>query len=100
MLILVVFNSGVVIEHNGSPVVAYDFAAYRNYVKILLTIANGVVNALGFIAQHELGWSAQSRWTIACFTSPMVLLIPAVIAMGTTLPPRFTGQFARLRHMH
>ncbi len=87
MLILVVFNSGLQVTGPGSTtdqpkyIVDYDFEKYRTYVAVMLTLANGVVNAFGWVMEHEFGWSSGVRWVLATFLSPVVLLIPALINM-------------------
>ena len=92
MLILVVFNSGVTVDGpGGKAIVDYDFAKYRNYVAVLLTMANGVINAFGWLMEHDFEWvSSDVRWAIATFLSPVVLLLPALIAMAKGDP---NGQY-------
>ena len=97
MLILVVFNSGVTVRGPDGPdgqekmIVDYDFEKYRGYVAILLAMANGVINAFGWLMEHDFEWvSSDVRWAIATFLSPVVLLLPALIAMAKGEP---NGQY-------
>jgi hypothetical protein len=91
MLVLTVFNSGLQVDGpNGKKVVDYSFEAYRGYVSTLLATANGVINALGWMIEHELGGSKELRWVVACFFPPLVLLLPALIAMAKGDP---NGQY-------
>ena len=92
MLILVVFNSGVTVPGpGGKMIVDYDFEKYRGYVAILLAMANGVINAFGWLMEHDFEWvSSDVRWAIATFLSPVVLLLPALIAMAKGEP---NGQY-------
>ena len=92
MLILVVFNSGVQVDGpNGKKIVDYDFDKYRSYVAILLTLANGVINAFCWLMEHDFEWvSSDVRWAVATFLSPIVLLLPAVINMAKGEP---NGQY-------
>ena len=91
MLILTVFNSGLQVDGpHGKKVVDYGFEAYRGYVSTLLATANGVVNAFGWMIEHELDGSKELRWVVACFFPPLVLLLPALIAMAKGDP---NGQY-------
>merc|ERR1711968_391268 len=92
MLILVVFNAGVEVDGaGGKKVVDYDYAKYRGYVSTLLTIGNGVTNASVWMMENDFGWiSTDTRWVIATFFTPMLLLLPAVISMFKGKP---NGQY-------
>ncbi len=80
MVILSVFNAGVAVEGPGNrAIVDYDFKDYRGYVSWMLVLGNGVVNALGWIAEYEFEWSTWTRWFIATFLLPVLMLIPALI---------------------
>ena len=80
MVILCVFNAGVAVEGpGGKAVVDYGFAKYRGYVSYMLVAGNGVMNALGWIFEYELGWSTWTRWFLATFLLPILMLIPALV---------------------
>jgi len=81
MLILVIFNTGVQVKFQGKAVVDYDFAHYRGYVALVLVIANGVFNALGYILENDAGAPTWCRWLVSCFLGPTVLGIMAAISI-------------------
>jgi hypothetical protein len=91
MVILCVFNSGVSVEGpGGKAVVDYAFSHYRGYVSWMLVLGNGVMNALGHIFEHELEWSAWTRWLLATFLLPLLMLIPALLKIAKGQP---NGQY-------
>ena len=80
--ILIVFNSAVSVQYNGAGIVGHNFQQYRTYIAILLCLANGIVNGIGFILEKEAGLPKGTRWIITCFAPPIVLLVPAAIKMA------------------
>eukprot|EP01043_Picozoa_sp_COSAG02_P027577 COSAG02_NODE_1634_length_11565_cov_4.754666_7_plen_1593_part_00 len=91
LIILVVFNSAVTVPGPGGKGIAdLDFAAYRGYVSLPLTVANGFVNALGWLAENEWGLNPRIRWPLFCFLLPVVMLIPAMKNMASGEP---NGQY-------
>jgi hypothetical protein len=78
------------LQYKGKAIVDYDFRGYRKYVGLLLVTANGVINGWGWIMQHKWGWSSDVRWVLACFLSPVVLLIPPLIQIAKGQP---NGQY-------
>jgi hypothetical protein len=91
MVILCVFNAGVNVEGpNGKAVVDYSYKKYRGYVAFMLVSGNGIMNGLGFIFEHEFGWSPWTRWFLATFSLPILMLIPALLNIVKGLP---NGQY-------
>ena len=91
LIILVVFNSAVTVPGPGGKGIAdLDFAAYRGYVSLPLTVANGLANAIGWIMENEWGLDPRIRWPLFCFLPPVLMLIPAMKNMAGGEP---NGQY-------
>ena len=91
LIILVVFNTAVTVPGPGGKGIAdLDFAAYRGYVSLPLTVANGLANAIGWIMENEWGLDPRIRWPLFCFLLPVLTLTPAMKNMANGEP---NGQY-------